>query len=71
MRTHQAIVQTAGHALIAEKLGRPITTVRSWDRRNSIPVAEWDAVIAQEWASLEELHAARVAHEAEKSEQVS
>jgi hypothetical protein len=45
MRTHRDILSTAGHDRIAELTDRPITTVRSWAQRNSIPATEWRTLI--------------------------
>jgi len=45
MTSHRDILNTAGHDRIVELTGRPITTVRSWAQRNSIPSTEWRALI--------------------------
>jgi len=61
MRAHQDIIRAAGHDAVVSATGRPITTVRSWDRRNSIPVDLWPVFIEQQWTSGDELLEARVA----------
>lgn len=45
MRTHRDILREAGHDKIVALTGRPITTVRSWDQRNSIPSTEWRTLV--------------------------
>jgi len=45
MRTHRDILSAAGHDRIMALTGRPITTVRSWAQRNSIPSTEWRALV--------------------------
>jgi hypothetical protein len=55
MRTHQTILRSAGHAEIAALTGRPITTVRSWDQRDSIPADQWKVIAGAELATLDEL----------------
>ena len=55
MNDHRNIIRTVGHAEIAEATGRPITTVRSWDQRNSIPVSEWPVFIGKGWATADSL----------------
>lgn len=58
MRSHSDIVEQAGSAAIAELLGKPIFTVRSWRQRNSIPSEYWAALIEAQLANAEELIAA-------------
>lgn len=55
MANHRDIIRAAGHAAIAEATGRPITTVRSWDQRESIPATEWTVFIVKGWATAEDL----------------
>lgn len=55
MRTHRDILRNAGHEAIAALTGRPITTVRSWDQRDSIPPDLWLDVAKAGHANLEEL----------------
>jgi len=45
MTTHRDILNAAGHDRIVELTGRPITTVRSWVQRNSIPATEWRTLV--------------------------
>ncbi len=59
MQTHRDIIRAIGHAKVAEATGRPITTVRSWDQRNKIPVSEWPVFVLHEWATASTLLAAR------------
>ena len=53
--THRDIIKAVGHAAIADATDRPITTVRSWDQRNSIPVSEWPVFISNGWATADSL----------------
>ena len=39
----------------AEALALPLSTTRSWERRNSIPAKYWQAFTKRRWASLTEL----------------
>jgi hypothetical protein len=55
MQNHRDIIRSVGHAEIAEATKRPITTVRSWDQRKSIPVNEWSVFIEKNWATAEQL----------------
>ena len=55
MQDHRDIIRAVGHAAIADATKRPITTVRSWDQRKSIPVSEWPVFIAQGWATADAL----------------
>jgi hypothetical protein len=55
MQTHRDIIKAVGHAAIADATDRPITTVRSWDQRNSIPVSEWPVFISNGWATADSL----------------
>ncbi len=57
MRTHRDILRDAGHDQIVVLTGRPITTVRSWDKRDSIPSDLWLDIANAGHASLEELAA--------------
>lgn len=57
MRTHRDILRKAGHDQVALLTGRPITTVRSWDRRDSIPPDLWLEMVNADHATLEELAA--------------
>lgn len=50
-------MREAGHEQIALLTGRPITTVRSWDQRDSIPPDLWLDLANADHASLEELAA--------------
>ena len=58
MRTHSEIIRHAGEDRIVAITKRPITTVRSWVRRDSIPSPEWAGLVAAELATAEELIAA-------------
>ncbi len=55
MRNHRDILRDAGHDRIASLTGRPITTVRSWDQRDSIPSDLWLEISNAGFSSLEEL----------------
>jgi hypothetical protein len=55
MRTHRDILRDAGHDRIASLTGRPITTVRSWDQRDSIPADLWLEIAQADLSTLEEL----------------
>jgi hypothetical protein len=55
MRTHRDILRDSGHDKIAALTGRPITTVRSWDQRDSIPSDLWLEIAGANFAKLEEL----------------
>lgn len=55
MRTHRDILREAGHDPIAALTGRPITTIRSWGQRDSIPADLWLAIANAGHATLEEL----------------
>lgn len=57
MRTHRTILREAGHDQIAALTGRPVTTVRSWDQRDSIPVDMWMEIVTADLTTLEELAA--------------
>ena len=57
MRTHRTILREVGHDVIAALTGRPLTTVRSWDQRDSIPADMWLTVSTEGHATLEELAA--------------
>jgi hypothetical protein len=57
MRTHRDILREAGHDRIVALTGRPITTVRSWDQRDSIPADLWLDISQAELSTLEELAA--------------
>ena len=60
MRQHSQIIREAGKAeLVAEKRGVSINTVRSWIQRDSIPADHWVGFVADKFATLEELAAAR------------
>jgi hypothetical protein len=59
MRTHRDIVKALGHDRIASELGKPVTTVRSWYQRNSIPANEFLTFVERGWATADELVAAR------------
>lgn len=52
------ILRLGGYRRVAASLGRPLTTVHSWQRRNSIPAPEWPNVIALASASGWRLDAA-------------
>jgi len=53
--THRDIIKAVGHAVIADATSRPITTVRSWDMRNSIPSSEWPVFVGKGWATADAL----------------
>jgi len=55
MRTHRDILIAAGHDRIVELTGRPITTVRSWAQRNSIPATEWRTLVNAKVCNTDEL----------------
>jgi hypothetical protein len=55
MRTHRDILREAGHEKVAALTDRPITTVRSWDQRNSIPSTQWRALVDAKLSSVDEL----------------
>jgi len=55
MRTHRDILRNAGHSQVAALTKRPITTVRSWDQRDSIPPDMWLDLSQDGHATLEEL----------------
>lgn len=57
MRTHRDILRDAGHDQIVALTRRPITTVRSWDQRDSIPADMWLDLSNAGFSSLEELAA--------------
>jgi len=59
MISHRDIIRSVGHAEVAEATGRPITTVRSWAQRNSIPVSEWPVFVERDWATADALLASR------------
>lgn len=48
-------MRKAGHDAVAALTGRPITTVRSWDQRDSIPPDLWLEIANAGYADLEEL----------------
>lgn len=55
MRTHRDILKHGGHEAIAALTGRPLTTVRSWAQRNSIPADLWIVLSGAGLATLDEL----------------
>ena len=55
MRTHRDILREAGHGQIGALTDRPITTVRSWDQRDSIPADMWLTIAEAGLSTLEEL----------------
>jgi hypothetical protein len=57
MRTHRSILREAGHDRIIALTGLPITTVRSWDQRDSIPSDMWLSLAEANFATLQELAA--------------
>lgn len=57
MRNHRDILSQAGHDLIVSLTGRPITTVRSWGLRDSIPPDMWLIIANAGHATLEEMAA--------------
>jgi hypothetical protein len=57
MRTHRDILRASGHDRIVELTNRPITTVRSWDQRDSIPADMWLDIATAGFSNLEELAA--------------
>lgn len=57
MRTHRDILRDAGHDKIVDLTGRPITTVRSWGQRDSIPPDLWLDLANAGHADLAELAA--------------
>ena len=54
-RTHRTILRESGHDRIITLTGLPVTTVRSWDQRDSIPADMWLTLADAEIATLEEL----------------
>lgn len=60
MRTHTDIVKAIGPEKVAELTGRPITTVRSWAHRNSIPSDHWLTLVAKKHCTADELMAGAV-----------
>lgn len=57
MRSHSDIVKAVGPAEMAELTGRPITTVRSWAQRNSIPSDHWLTLVSEGHCTADELMA--------------
>lgn len=57
MRSHSDIIRQAGEDRIVAITKRPITTVRSWARRDSIPSPEWAGLVAAELCTPDELMA--------------
>jgi hypothetical protein len=57
MRTHRTILRESGHDQIMALTNRPITTVRSWDQRDSIPADLWLDIATAGFSTLEELAA--------------
>ena len=57
MRSHSDIVKTVGPAEVAELTGCPITTVRSWAQRDSIPSDHWLVLVAEKHCTADELMA--------------
>lgn len=55
MRNHTDIVKAIGPEVLAELTGAPITTVRSWAQRNSIPSDHWLVLVSEKHCSAEEL----------------
>lgn len=57
MRSHNQIVKDIGPVELAALTGRPITTVRSWAQRDSIPADCWFPIVAEGLATAAELMA--------------
>ncbi len=55
MRNHTDIVKGIGPEVLAELTGAPITTVRSWAQRNSIPSDHWLVLVSEDHCTAEEL----------------
>lgn len=68
MRTHRNILRESSHDRIAALTGRPITTVRSWDQRDSIPATMWLDLAGANIASLEELAAGAARRSSDQGE---
>lgn len=56
-RTHRDIIRAATPAIVADLTGRPITTVRSWAQRDSIPADHWLVLVEKGHCSADELMA--------------
>jgi hypothetical protein len=57
MRSHSDIVKAVGADKIASLTGSPITTVRSWAQRNSIPSDHWRILVQEKHTTADELMA--------------
>lgn len=55
MNSHQDIIRRVGAEQVAALTGRPITTVRSWDQRGSIPAPQWKVLIDGALCTADEL----------------
>lgn len=55
MRTHTDIIKDAGAEVLTDLTGSPITTVRSWAHRNSIPADHWLVLVSEGHCTAEEL----------------
>jgi hypothetical protein len=61
MRSHKQIVEQIGPDKLAAVFGVPLSTTRSWGRRNSIPAEFWLGFRSRRWATYEELARAAAA----------
>jgi hypothetical protein len=55
MRSHSEIIRTAGAQAVADLTKAPITTIRSWAQRDSIPSEYWAALIGAGYCSADDL----------------
>jgi hypothetical protein len=55
MRSHKQIVEKVGPDKLATIFGVPLSTTRSWARRDSIPAEFWLGFRLRQWATYEEL----------------
>jgi hypothetical protein len=55
MRNHATIVKDVGPGELAELTGAPITTVRSWAQRDSIPADHWLVLVSEGHCTADEL----------------
>lgn len=61
MRSHREIAETVGPDKLATALDLPLSTTRSWPRRNSIPAEFWRDFVSRRWATYSELASAAAA----------
>lgn len=55
MRSHKQIVDEVGPGKLAAEFDLPLSTTRSWSRRNSIPAGAWHGFVSKGLATYEEL----------------